>query len=35
MADAVVREEPGQAGETALRSGALGMLSGIVLGSTA
>jgi amino acid transporter len=32
MADAVVREEPGQAGEKGLRSGALGMLSGIVIG---
>jgi amino acid transporter len=32
MADAVVRDEPGQAGEKGLRSGALGMLSGIVIG---
>ena len=32
MADVVVREEPGQAGEKGLRSGALGMLSGIVIG---
>jgi len=32
MADAVVREEPGQAGEKGLKSGALGMLSGIVIG---
>ena len=32
MADAVVREGPGQAGEKGLKSGALGMLSGIVIG---
>jgi hypothetical protein len=32
MADAAVREEPGQAGEKGLRSGALGMLSGVVIG---
>jgi hypothetical protein len=32
MADAVTREEPWQAGEKGLRSGALGMLSGIVIG---
>ena len=32
MADAVVREE-GQAGEKGLKSGALGMLSGIVIGA--
>ena len=32
MADAVVREGPGQAGEKGLRSGTLGMLSGIVIG---
>jgi len=32
LADAVTREEPWQAGEKGLRSGALGMLSGIVIG---
>jgi amino acid transporter len=32
MAEAVVREGPGEAGEKGLRSGALGMLSGIVIG---
>jgi hypothetical protein len=32
MADAVVREGPGEAGEKGLRSGTLGMLSGIVIG---
>jgi hypothetical protein len=33
MADAVTREEPWQAGEKGLKSGALGMLSGIVIGA--
>jgi hypothetical protein len=32
MADAAVRSGEGQAGEKGLRSGALGMLSGIVIG---
>jgi hypothetical protein len=32
MADAAVRDGAGQAGEKGLRSGALGMLSGIVIG---